>query len=79
VIGTVTNVREFGVFVELEPGVTGLIPASRLPSHFEKLDDFDPGEKVVVKPQNIDPIKARMGLQFVRSAEKDTDLPVCVN
>jgi predicted RNA-binding protein with RPS1 domain len=74
-VGTVTNVREFGVFVELEPGVTGLIPASRLPPHFDKMEDFDPGEKIIVKPMNIDPIRARMGLRFVRSAEKHTDLP----
>ncbi|HEY4379801.1 MAG TPA: S1 RNA-binding domain-containing protein [Acidobacteriaceae bacterium] len=74
VVGTVTVVREFGVFVELEPGVAGLIPASRLPKRFEILDHFHPGEKVVVKPLNIDPIRTRMGLQFVRSADDLVDV-----
>jgi hypothetical protein len=68
VTGRIVNVREFGVFVELEPGVTGLIHASKLPPDFQSLDYLDSGERVVVCPLNIDPIKARMGLRFVRAA-----------
>lgn len=68
VLGTITNVREFGVFVELEPGLTGLIPAFRLPANFRNLDPFDAGEKIVVKPQSMDPLKARMSLVFIRRA-----------
>jgi energy-coupling factor transporter ATP-binding protein EcfA2 len=67
--GVVSNVKDFGVFVELEPGVTGLIPASRLPYGFSRLDHFSIGEHVIVRPLNIDGIARRMGLTFVRPAE----------
>ena len=68
VIGTVVNVKSFGVFVELEPGVTGLIHVSRLPTHFEGLDEFSFGERVVVNILAIDSLKQRIDMAFVRPA-----------
>jgi ribosomal protein S1 len=68
--GTVVNVKEFGVFVELDPGVTGLIPGSKLPHGYANLEHFGIGERVVVKPLNINGIERRMALQFVKAAEE---------
>ncbi len=55
--GTVENLESFGLFVTLEPGITGLMPKSKLskaarPSAIEKLK---PGEPVQVTVTEINP------------------------
>ncbi len=62
--GTVENGADFGVFVELEPGLSGLIPISEL--GVERDTDprtvFPPGEKVKVKVMTLDPSRQRISL-----------------
>lgn len=62
--GTVENGADFGVFVELEPGLSGLIPISEL--GVERDTDprtvFSPGEKVKVKVMTLDPSRQRISL-----------------
>lgn len=53
--GVVTNVREFGVFVDLG-GIEGMIPASELAYGRVKTHEVvQPGEKVQVEVQRIEP------------------------
>ena len=62
--GTVENGADFGVFVELEPGLSGLIPISEL--GVERDTDprtvFPPGEKIKVKVMTLDPNRQRISL-----------------
>lgn len=63
-VGTVVNVRDYGVFVELEPGITGLIHSSRLPLGFAKLEQFAYRERVVVEIIEVFPVKRRIDLAY---------------
>lgn len=56
--GTVSRSAPFGVFVNFEPGVDGLIHVSRLASFGE----LKPGEKIDVLVENVDPEHRRMSL-----------------
>jgi small subunit ribosomal protein S1 len=62
--GTVENGADFGVFIELEPGLSGLIPISEL--GVERDTDprtvFSPGEKIKVKVMTLDPGRQRISL-----------------
>ena len=62
--GTVENGADFGVFIELEPGLSGLIPISEL--GVERDTDprtvFSPGEKIKVKVMTLDPSRQRISL-----------------
>jgi hypothetical protein len=69
--GTVVNVKDFGVFVELEPGISGLIPAQRLPLGFKRLEQFTYGERVIVEIQSINAIKKRIDMSFVGPAPEE--------
>lgn len=70
-IGIVVNVKDFGVFVELEPGITGLIPAQRLPLGFKHLEQFAYGERVVVEIQSVNAIKRRIDMSYVRPSPEE--------
>jgi len=71
-IGRVVNTKNFGVFVELEPGITGLIGANGLPLGFGKLGQFMPNERLIVEIQNIFPMKRRMSLTYVGEAPEES-------
>ena len=72
--GTVENGADFGVFVELEPGLSGLIPISEL--GLEKDADprtaFAPGERLEVKLMGLDPNRRRISLS-VRALKRDKE------
>ncbi|MDX2435427.1 MAG: S1 RNA-binding domain-containing protein, partial [Acidobacteriota bacterium] len=72
--GTVENGADFGVFVELEPGLSGLIPISEL--GMERDTDprtaFKPGEKINLKLMSVDPERRRISLS-VRAYKSDLD------
>jgi small subunit ribosomal protein S1 len=62
--GTVENRQQYGLFVNLAPGVTGLLPASKLrdalePAAYEKVK---PGDTVSVIVSEIDTEKRKMTL-----------------
>jgi small subunit ribosomal protein S1 len=65
--GTVTRVEAFGVFVNVEPGVDGLIHSSKLAPD----QSFKKGDTVTVTVENVDPVQRRMSLSVVL-----TELPV---
>ena len=65
--GTVTSVVDFGVFVELRPGVEGLVHVSDMAwdKRIERpsdLRDFQPGDTCEVIILNIDPDRERISL-----------------
>jgi small subunit ribosomal protein S1 len=72
--GTVENGADFGVFVELEPGLSGLIPISEL--GLERDADprgaFEPGEKIQLKVMTLDPERRRISLS-VRAVKRDRE------
>ncbi|NVM20982.1 MAG: 30S ribosomal protein S1 [Desulfobacterales bacterium] len=66
ITGTVTNVTDFGVFIELEEGIEGLVHVSEVGR--EKLKTpvgrFQVGEVVSAKVLNINPKERRIGLSM---------------
>ena len=62
--GTIENIETFGVFVNLKPGLTGLIPLSELntePGRDPSLD-FKPGDSISARILSIDPNRRRLTL-----------------
>jgi S1 RNA binding domain len=70
-VGTVVNVRDFGVFVELEPGISGLIYAKRLPPNFMTLEQFAPGERLTIEIVNVNAIKKRIEMSYIGPAPQE--------
>jgi small subunit ribosomal protein S1 len=76
VTGTVENRQQFGIFVNLAPGITGLLPASKLrdalePGTYEKLKIGDTATVIV---SEIDTDKRKMTLSPV-GGQKERDNP----
>ncbi len=74
--GTVTSITDFGVFVEIEEGLEGLIHVSQLST--ERVDKpgqlFHVGETVEAEVTHVDPRERRIGLSIKalrRSEERD--------
>jgi small subunit ribosomal protein S1 len=70
--GTVTRVVDFGAFVELEPGLEGLVHISELADHRVRAasDVVKPGDSVRVKVLEIDPQARRISLSIKRGKEE---------
>ncbi len=62
--GTITRLMDFGAFVELEPGLEGLLHVSQLGSERVRRpgDVVKVGEEVTVRVQQIDPSARRISL-----------------
>jgi small subunit ribosomal protein S1 len=71
VAGTVTSVTDFGVFVELEKGIEGLVHVSELPSNDgqDPLSRFEPGDKIQAKVTDLSPEHKRIRLSVRSLAE----------
>jgi small subunit ribosomal protein S1 len=74
--GTVTSVTDFGVFVEIEEGIEGLIHVSQLSN--ERVDKpqtlFQPGQEVEAEVTNVDSRERKIALSIKalrRSEEKE--------
>lgn len=64
--GVIINRKDFGIFVEITDfNVTGLLHKSRLPRNFESNEIFFPGETIRIKIRDLDPIRQRIGLDYV--------------
>ena len=75
--GTVTNVTDFGVFVELEEGIEGLVHVSEISN--EKVKDpseqYKVGDALKARVMNINSDERRIGLSIKRlDAEDDQSL-----
>lgn len=64
--GKVTRIQEFGAFVELAPGVEGLVHVSELsPNRVRRVNDIvKPGQEVEVQILSIDPDQQRVSLSM---------------
>jgi small subunit ribosomal protein S1 len=69
--GVVERIAAFGVFVELEPGLTGLIPASEsdVPRGTDLASRYTPGAKVSATVLSVDPERKRISLSAKKAKE----------
>jgi small subunit ribosomal protein S1 len=71
--GIVTRTAPFGAFVEISPGIEGLVHISEM-SYLKRVnkpeDEVEPGQKVRVKIKDIDPAERRISLSM-RDAQGD--------
>ncbi|WP_367341695.1 30S ribosomal protein S1 [Limosilactobacillus sp.] len=73
--GTVRRLTSFGAFVEVFPGVEGLVHISQI-SHKHiatPADVLKPGEEIKAKVLNVDPERQRLGLSIKALQEKPAD------
>src|SRR4051812_44129817 len=75
--GKVTKLTNFGVFVELEPGLEGLLHISELADHkVESPDDVvKVGDEVEVKILRVDVAERKIGLSRKRLGQDGEELP----
>ena len=73
VTGKITNVTDFGIFVELEEGVEGLVHVSEIGPGKVKtpVGQYEPGEELSAKVIHVAPIERRIGLSLKRIAEDE--------
>ena len=69
--GTVERTANFGVFVQLEPGLTGLIPASEtdVPRGGDLAKTFVAGSRVSATVLTVDPERKRLSLSVKKARE----------
>jgi small subunit ribosomal protein S1 len=73
ITGTVTNVTDFGVFVELEEGIEGLVHVSEISKEKIKtpIGKFNVGDVITAKVMNINSDERRIGLSIKRLEDDD--------
>lgn len=79
ITGTITNVTDFGLFVELEEGIEGLVHVSEVSSEKIKtpVGKFQVGDIVSAKVININPKERRIGLSVKQlQTDEERDLVV---
>jgi small subunit ribosomal protein S1 len=73
ITGTVTNITDFGVFVELEEGIEGLVHVSEISKEKVKtpVGKFEMGDLITAKVMNINSDERRIGLSIKRLEADD--------
>jgi len=73
ITGTVTNLTDFGVFVELEEGIEGLVHVSEISKEKIKtpIGKFNMGDVITAKVMNINSHERRIGLSIKRLEIED--------
>ncbi len=68
ITGTVTNITDFGVFIELEEGIEGLVHVSEISKEKVKtpVGKFEMGDVITAKVMNINSDERRIGLSIKR-------------
>ncbi|MFH2044200.1 MAG: 30S ribosomal protein S1 [Pseudomonadota bacterium] len=68
IVGTITNVTDFGIFVELEEGIEGLVHVSEISKEKIKtpVGKYNLGEVLNAKVMNINSVERRIGLSIKR-------------
>jgi small subunit ribosomal protein S1 len=72
VSGKVTKLMDFGAFVELEPGIEGLIHNSELSTRYVRhpREVVQPGQQVQVTVLKVDPTERRISLSMKAAAQQ---------
>ncbi len=81
VSGKVTNITDFGLFVELEEGIEGLIHVSQLPKGQQgakELKDFQVGDELDAEVVNVSQKDKRIGLS-IRKLQESPEKKVYTN
>ncbi len=75
ITGKVTRTADFGAFVELEPGIEGLIHVSELSTQRVRRvrDIVQEGQSVDVEVLSVDPASRRIGLSLKSIAREKED------
>lgn len=75
--GKVTRVADFGAFVELEPGIEGLIHISELsPQRVRRVADVvQPGQEVQAMVLRVDPAQHKIALSLKATLSKEAEAP----
>ena len=73
ITGTVTNLTDFGVFVELEEGIEGLVHVSEISKEKIKtpIGKYNVGEVITARVMNINSEERRIGLSIKRMEIED--------
>jgi small subunit ribosomal protein S1 len=73
ITGTVTNVTDFGVFIELEEGIEGLVHVSEISKEKIKtpIGMFNIGDVITARVMNINTDERRIGLSIKRMEIED--------
>jgi small subunit ribosomal protein S1 len=68
ITGTITNLTDFGIFVELEEGIEGLVHVSEISKEKIKtpVGKFNVGDMITAKVMNINTEERRIGLSIKR-------------
>jgi small subunit ribosomal protein S1 len=75
ITGLVTNKTDFGVFIELEEGIEGLIHVSELSRDKNKPVQIEVGDMITAKVINVSPKDRKIGLS-IRKLETDQEQSV---
>ncbi len=72
--GKVTGITNFGAFVELQPGITGLVHISEVADNYVKSvsDHLKVGDEVTVKVINVDN-DGKIGLSIKKAVDKPVE------
>ncbi|MEZ0329532.1 MAG: 30S ribosomal protein S1 [Dissulfuribacterales bacterium] len=72
ITGKVTNVTDFGIFVEIEDGIEGLIHVSEISNQKIKtpVGMYEPGQEISAKVINISTVDKRIGLSIKKINEE---------
>jgi small subunit ribosomal protein S1 len=75
--GKVTKLMDFGAFVELEPGIEGLIHISELANQRVRRvgDVVQPGQEVKVMVLRVDPAQRKISLSLKAALPKEAEAP----
>lgn len=73
--GVITNLTDFGVFIELEEGIEGLVHISEISKENVKnpKEHYKIGEEITAKVMNINSDERRIGLSIKRLEEDDDE------
>ena len=73
--GTITNITDFGIFVELEEGIEGLVHVSEISKEKIKtpVGQYEVGDTLAAKVMNINTDDRRIGLSIKRIGNDDND------
>jgi small subunit ribosomal protein S1 len=73
IAGPITNVTDFGLFVEIEEGIEGLVHVSEISKEKIKspIGQYKPGDQITAKVINISPKDRKIGLSIKKVEEQD--------
>lgn len=73
ITGPITNVTDFGLFVEIEEGIEGLVHVSEISKEKIKspIGQYKPGDRITAKVINISPKDRKIGLSVKKVEEQE--------